>query len=493
MIEHISQFILEICIPVLSIYLSIKLLKYVKLYRKAEEGNTNLTNELEYLRNQNKKLTKQHRKNKDFLQSLHSDETYSAIKTKRKVQTRRYDRVTVLFADIQGFTKIAEELNPEYLIDELDNIFFYFDLIAEKYNIEKIKTIGDAYMCAGGIPENKRTNPIEVILAALEMQHYLDKMHKEHSEQNTKIWDLRIGIHTGSIIAGAIGKKKISYDIWGDTVNIASRMEASGAIGKVNISVDTYEFVKDFFVCTHRGKMPVKYKGDIDMYFVEGIKPQLASDRKAITPNKKFNIKFALVAFQDIKEAIIKQYNNILPEEMCFHNSEHTLRMLKRSEILALGEELTEEDILILKTAVLFLNYGYLFDYKNHIDKAVEEIRVLLPEYDYLYYQIEEICNLIKSLKQSDQKNDLKEKLIYDIYYEYFGASDFIELSYKLFNEESHYKGNQKLLHWWQKQIKNVENHEFLTNTAKQLRDVNSDIQIKKIQSQIDKLKYSRE
>ena len=193
--------------------------------------------------------------------------TAEQLKSKGKAKWDKYERATVLFSDIQGFTQIAEEMNPEALIDELDKFFFHFDSVVEKYNIEKIKTIGDAYMAAGGIPEKNSTNPVEVVLAALEMLSYMQHL----KSSKAKIWDLRIGIHSGPVIAGIVGHKKLSYDIWGDTVNTASRMESSGIAGKVNISGNTYSMVKDYFICEYRGKLPVKYKGNIDMYFVKGL------------------------------------------------------------------------------------------------------------------------------------------------------------------------------------------------------------------------------
>ena len=223
---------------------------------------------------------------------------------KGKANKIKYNFVTVLFSDIQGFTKIAEEMNPEFLIDELDKFFFYFDSVVEKYGIEKIKTIGDAYMCAGGIPEKNRTNPVEVILAALEMKAYMTRLKLGPELEGMKFWDIRIGIHTGTVVAGVVGQKKLSFDIWGDTVNTASRMESSGEAGKINISGTTYEFVKDFFECEYRGKMPVKYKGEIEMYFVKGIIPELCDENGG--PNRKFIVKMQMIKLQDIEEMITK-------------------------------------------------------------------------------------------------------------------------------------------------------------------------------------------
>jgi class 3 adenylate cyclase len=220
------------------------------------------------INNRTEDLILEKEKTETLLSNVLPKNTAAEIMAKGKATKIKYNFVTVLFSDIQGFTKIAEEMNPEILIDELDKFFFHFDSVVEKFGIEKIKTIGDAYMCAGGIPERNRTNPVEVILAALEMQQYMFKLKKASEIAGMKFWDIRIGIHTGTVVAGVVGQKKLSYDIWGDTVNTASRMESSGDAGKINISGTTYEFVKDFFICEYRGKMPVKYKGELDMYFV---------------------------------------------------------------------------------------------------------------------------------------------------------------------------------------------------------------------------------
>ena len=206
------------------------------------------------LNKRNEDLKKVNEKTEALLANVLPKNTADEIMAKGKATKIKYNFVTVLFSDIQGFTQIAEEMNPEVLIDELDKFFFHFDSVVEKYRIEKIKTIGDAYMCAGGIPEKNRTNPVEVIMAALEMQQYMNKLKESSLLQGMKYWDIRIGIHTGTVIAGVVGHKKLSYDIWGDTVNTASRMESSGEAGKINISGTTYEFVKDFFICEHGGK-----------------------------------------------------------------------------------------------------------------------------------------------------------------------------------------------------------------------------------------------
>jgi class 3 adenylate cyclase len=163
-----------------------------------------------------------------------------------------------------------------------------FDEIIENYNIEKIKTVGDSYMCAGGVQVQDKNNPINTVLAGLEMQRFIFDSNVSKKLNNELPWNIRVGINTGEVIAGVVGKKKFTYDIWGDSVNVASRMESGGEVGKVNISGSTYELVKEFFVCTYRGKISAKNKGNIDMYFVEKIKPEYSVNGEGLFPNDDF-------------------------------------------------------------------------------------------------------------------------------------------------------------------------------------------------------------
>ena len=181
-----------------------------------------------------------------------------------------YESATVLFTDFKGFSRIAEGLTPNELVSELNNFFIAFDGIVEKYGLEKIKTIGDAYMCAGGIPTTNDIHPLAAVKAGMEMQAYMDEMNSMREKTGKQAWGLRVGIHTGPLVAGVVGRKKYAYDIWGSTVNISSRMESNGETGKVNISNSTFNLIKDYYSCTYRGKINAKNIGDIDMYFIEG-------------------------------------------------------------------------------------------------------------------------------------------------------------------------------------------------------------------------------
>ncbi len=210
-------------------------------------------------------------RSENLLLNILPKEVAEELKVSGKTQTKSYGSVTVMFADFRNFTKISETLTPTELVGEIDTIFRAFDHIIGRYPIEKIKTIGDAYMCAGGLPVDNDTHAFDVVRAALDMQAFMCAHIAERRRAGKDPFELRIGIHTGPVVAGVVGERKFAYDIWGDTVNLASRMESSGEAGKVNISGSTYGIVRESFHCTYRGKRPAKNKGEVDMYFVDGI------------------------------------------------------------------------------------------------------------------------------------------------------------------------------------------------------------------------------
>lgn len=202
-----------------------------------------------------------------LLRNILPDEVANELKTRGHAEPRLYDSATVVFTDFVNFTQLSERLSPEQIISELDECFLAFDEIAERYNLEKIKTIGDAFMCAGGIPAPNENHAFDAVYAAIEMLEWLEIRSK--SKPTAIFREMRIGIHTGPVVAGVIGKNKFAYDIWGDAVNLAARLEELGGINRVNISKATFDIVKDQFQCHYRGQQPVHNKGMVDMYFVE--------------------------------------------------------------------------------------------------------------------------------------------------------------------------------------------------------------------------------
>ncbi len=219
------------------------------------------------LEDKNKMIAEEQKRSDELLLNILPAEIAEELKEQGKASARKYANATVLITDFKNFTTIAERLSPEQLVKELDYCFRAFDFIISQYDIEKIKTIGDAYMCASGLT-NRKTIPTQIVKAALEMQEFLEDYKQERSRLSLPFFEARIGIHTGPVVAGVVGVNKFAYDIWGDTVNIASRMESNCEEGKVNISASTYGLIRYKFDCHYRGKVAAKNKGEIDMYYV---------------------------------------------------------------------------------------------------------------------------------------------------------------------------------------------------------------------------------
>lgn len=214
-------------------------------------------------------LDKQKNQIEELLLNILPSQVANELQTTGHATPRHYESVSVMFTDFKGFTIIADKMSPKELVKELDDCFIAFDAIIGKYKLEKIKTIGDSYMCAGGIPTPEADHVLRMVKAGLDIQNYVSEYNEKRKERGLEPWDVRIGIHVGPVVAGVVGQRKYAYDIWGSTVNIASRMESNGEPGRVNISAATYELIKDYYVCSYRGKIYAKNVGDIDMYFID--------------------------------------------------------------------------------------------------------------------------------------------------------------------------------------------------------------------------------
>ncbi len=226
---------------------------------------------LNYIRKSKAILQIEKDRSENLLLNILPEEIAEELKENGYAEAKNFDFTSILFTDFKGFTKTSETLSPKELVTELNSCFKAFDGIIEKFKIEKIKTIGDAYMAVGGLPKPYDFSVKNTVLAALEMQEFIIKRKKRNDLLKLPSFEMRVGIHTGPVVAGIVGIKKFQYDIWGDTVNTASRMESNGEVGKVNISETTYNLLKNDpdFLFEHRGKIAVKGKGEVTMYFVE--------------------------------------------------------------------------------------------------------------------------------------------------------------------------------------------------------------------------------
>lgn len=224
---------------------------------------------LKKLKDKNKIILDEKQKSENLLLNILPEEISNELKQTGKTKAHSYDMATVMFSDFVNFTRIGERLTPEELVSAIAEYFETFDHIIERYGIEKIKTVGDAYICAAGLPIPTTDNALIMIQVAFDFLKALDDLNEKRHIKGQVIFNIRVGINTGPLVAGVVGIKKFAYDIWGDTVNTAARLQEKGEAGRINISGSTYDLIKQAYPCTYRGKIEAKNKGQIDMYFVE--------------------------------------------------------------------------------------------------------------------------------------------------------------------------------------------------------------------------------
>ena len=229
-----------------------------------------------FTRKSNKIISRERNRSEALLLNILPKETAEELKEFGKTKARKYDSVSILFTDFKGFTSLAASLTPEELVQEIDFCYKKFDQIVAEHGIEKIKTIGDAYMAAGGLPRVNTTHPNDAVAAAIEIRDFMIEMKEKHKKENKPFFEIRIGIHSGPVVAGVVGTSKFAYDMWGDTVNIAARMESNSEVGKINISQSTYDLVKENYEMEYRGEIEAKNRGMLKMYFVEPVQEKVS-------------------------------------------------------------------------------------------------------------------------------------------------------------------------------------------------------------------------
>lgn len=425
---------------------------------------------------QKRRVEEEKEKTEKLLLNVLPKETAEELKNRGRSKARSYRRATVMFTDFKGFTQIAEHYKPQDLVAKLDSFFIKFDEITEKYDIEKIKTVGDAYLCAGGLPIRNKSNPIDTVLAALQIQKVMAETATEMELKNEEPWELRIGIHTGDLIAGVVGIKRFAYDIWGDTVNIASRLETACEPGKINISGSTYEAVAEFFECEYRGKIPAKNKGEIDMYYVHGVKPELSENEDGLTPNEAFehyvNLKlYSNINYRNAEKYIIKRLDQDLPDGLYYHGIHHTKDVCESVERLAIWEGIRGEELYLLKTAALFHDAGFIESYESNEPIGAELAKEMLPSFGYTQEQIDLVIRLIEATKVPHNPQSHLEELMCDADLDYLGRSDFYPKAETLKKELIKFGKLKSDKDWDFLQVKFLTMHKYFTKSAMLRRD----------------------
>ena len=434
-------------------------------------------------------------KTEKLLKNIIPESTAEELKNKGRASARAYKTVSVIFTDFVGFTKIADRMTPTELVGKLDIYFRKFDEIIVRNNLEKIKTIGDAYMCAGGVPVRNNTNPIDACLAALQIQDYMAKLKFEAIANSEEYWELRLGINTGEVTAGVIGSERLAYDIWGATVNQAQRMEMLGEPGKVTITGNTFKHIEPYFECTFRGKAQSKSRGLIDMYTVDRIKTELSVNGEGIVPNERFqqivNLHhYSSINYYKAERHIMRVLEKGLSDKLHYHSIAHTKDVVKAVERIALSEGVTDEGLFLLKSAATYHDAGFVEQYEKNEPVGARMAEEILPKYGYTEQHIETIKELIYVTQIPHKPKNKLEEIICDADLDYLGRDDFHEIADKLRRElKEHGKINSDR-QWDEMQVSFLKMHRYFTETSISTRKAKKLQNLEEVKQRLERGEY---
>ncbi len=440
-----------------------------------EEQNKLIEEKRNKLVDQQKLLQIEKDKTEKWLNNTLPAEAVRELKQRGKVRAQSFKTVSVLFTDVVGFSKISERTSPNRLVNKLDVLFRKFDEIIEANNLEKIKTIGDAYMCAGGVPTENSTNPIDACIAALQIQDYMSKLKFEALANHKEYWEIRLGINTGPVTAGIVGNLRLAYDIWGSTVNLAQQMEMLGKAGNVAISGSTFHYVEPYFEGEYIGKVTTKTNTQVDMYSVHRIKPELSVNGEGLIPNSRFGEIVSLYHFSSIKyykteKHVLNILEKNLSDKLYYHSINHTKDVVKAVERIALLEGVTDEGLFLLKTAAILHDAGFIERYEHNEPIGARMATEILPKYGYTEQHIKTIVELIHVTEIPHRPINKLQEIICDADLDYLGRDDFEKIADRLRLELREMNKINSDRAWDHLQVKFLNQHQFFTKTAKETR-----------------------
>lgn len=407
-----------------------------------------------------------------------------------KSTPKKHSNCTILFTDFVKFSTKATQLTPKELIKKLDFYFSKFDEIILKYKLEKIKTIGDAYMAVGGVTKKHNIIEINTALAAIEIQNFVNTEMQTQKALGKDYWEIRIGLHSGDLIAGVIGKHKFSFDVWGDAVNIAARCEQNSLSNHINISEDFYKKIHPFFETTNRGKIKIRNRGEIGMHFLNRIKPKFSFDKKGHNANYKLRTLANLPTedFERLRIDIISKLKIELDDNLFYHSVEHTISVEQAVIKYAELEGVSEKETMLLRTAALFHDAGFIIAYDDNEKIGVKIFEQMAPNYGYSPNDIKKVSKMILATNNKVEPLTLSEKILCDADHDYLGRIDYHHIAKKLREELNVYKTPLSDNEWIKLQINYLETkHKYYTTSAYNLRHIGKLKRIKELKKTLIK------
>ena len=423
-----------------------------------------------------------------LLNNIFPEKVLEDLNNNGKFSPKRVENGVVLFTDFVKFSQKASKINPLQLLKKLEHYFTQFDEIIGRYKLEKIKTIGDSYMVIGGVTEDNNQPAIRACLAALEIRNFMLNEKSIAEAMNHDFWEIRIGIHMGPLVAGIIGSKKYSFDVWGDSVNIASRAEQSANVNSIVITEKIQSEIQDYFEVTNLGKVEIKTRGGkIEMFTLNKLKNEYSLYKEGKIANGQIrNIcELSNVDFDHMRKDLLNKLKASLPEEVVYHDLSHTLNVEKAALRLAKLEGLDEEETMLLQTAVLYHDAGYIVSNVDNEKFAINLAKTNLSKFGYTDFQIDEIIKIIDATKQIAQNTpNLLAKIMCDADHDYFGRADYYAVSKKLREENENYGKIMSDKEWILYQLNYLENiHAYKTETAKNIRQFGKNIRINELKN----------
>jgi len=392
-----------------------------------------------------------------------------------KFSPKRVDKGIVLFTDFVDFSMKAKSIKPLKLVKRLEYYFTRFDEITERYKLEKIKTIGDAYMALSGVTETNEEPVLRACLAALEMRDFLRNEKEVARALKRDYWEIRIGIHAGPLVAGIIGASRYSFDVWGDTVNIAARAQQLSEIDEITVTQAIIDDCGDLFEKDHLGNVPIKKRGGtMDLYALKKLKKEhsLYGDGKLANVDLRKRCHISSVDFEHMRNDIINRLKSTLPEEVIYHDLAHTLNVEKSAIRLGKLEGLSEEEMMLLRTAVLYHDTGFIFTYERNELHGVRLMEKSLPKYGYDDLQIAAIRSMIMATSHGIEPVTLLEQIICDSDHDYLGRADYFMVAGKLRAEMEAFGNTMSDEEWMIFQLSYLEDdHRFYTQTSRNIRE----------------------
>ena len=409
----------------------------------------------------------------------------------RKAQkgVKRYKMASMLYIVVHGFNTLSQREDAQAQLDLLDEIFFNIKDIAQKYKLVQIPTIGDNILLAGGIATQNKTNPIDATLAAYEI---MEKINRRKVETNS-IWEVGIGIHTGPILGRFLPGKNTPYTLSGNNVLTASRLGVASPKGHVTVSLMTYELIKEFFEVERSGTVPVKYSGVMDIFDITGIVPSMKSSDPDKYVNDEFDLAYSRLQFMDIQEYMLDMLEEKLPKYLHYHSVKHTIDVTTEVELIGWAEGVPESDIMLLKVAGIFHDSGHIVTYAGHEEESCNFADEILPKFNYSQDKIDKIKSIIMATKLPHTPNNILEAIIQDSDLDYLGRGDFVPVSNMLYQELIDRGINLSIDQWNENQIKFISDHQYYTQTARSLREVNKQSQIERLRQLLKESKESKQ